>query len=294
MTCAGFELPNYTQIPNTFLDYWMPIISPYETVIVNFLCRKIFGFHKHSDKVSIAQICKGTGQARSSVVKYIKSLIARGLVLRYKSKTDKGDDDTNLFALKLIIPEEGSASDVLPVVRDTDPGVVRGADTQKKTYTKEKTTKQTATPGAAVYDCLKEEKIPQADKIRLSTYPEPDVIAAVAYAHHKDTIIKTSLVQVLYWAVKDKPPIPPDKEKLSKENKPYAMAMEAKVPKTSTATVVAGNDKVEILFPSCGYKAPVYIDYDRPNFREEFHQALFNHGLECLYRDGVNIAPKRL
>lgn len=286
MTCPGFDLPNYTQIPNTFLDYWMPIISPYETVIVNFLCRKIFGFHKHSDKCSISQICKGTGQARSSVVKYMKSLIARGLVLRYKSKTEKGDDDANLFALKLIIPEEGGTPCELPVVRDTDYGVVRDTDTQKKTYTKEKTTKQTAAPGVvAVFDCLKEIDIPLVDKERLSlSNTNEDVAHAVAYATHKETKIKTSLVQVIYWAIKAKPEIPPDRDKLMRENKPYAEAIEGKTPKGGAANVVAGNEKVEIFFTSCSHKLPVYIEYNRPNFREEFHQALFNHGLEVLYR----------
>jgi hypothetical protein len=280
MMPSDIDLPNYTQFPNVLLDHWLPILSPYEFCILSYMVRKIFGFHKRADKMSISQIAKGTGQAVRGVINHIKSLIKHGLIIRYKGKTDRGDDDTNLFTINTRKEPEGHAPDAPPVVHGVHKGVVHGVHTQKKTYTKENptTTKGAVAPAAAVFDCLKDLEIPQHDKLRIcQTYDEATVQHAVAYCRHPETKIKTSLVQVLQWACKEKPALPVDKASLALSNEQYARQVVGKLPPSKIAAVDCLSNKIEVRFVT-GSIIPIEVHYDEGNFKDKLKTALKRFG----------------
>ncbi len=267
--------PNFTMTPNIIYDYWLKILSPYEFCVLSFMCRKIFGFHKQreGDRMSLSQIAAGTGQARSSVVGHIKRLIEHGLVIRFKGKTDKGDDDTNLFTINIENEEKGSPPDGLGVVCQTDQGVVRQTDTQKKTYTKENQQQEKgAGAPVAVFSCLKDIQIPTADKEWISAnYDESTVQHGVLYATHPETKIKTSLAQVLKWACKTKPEIPIDTVAASAENKRMAEEAEA-FALPGSARIVACAKYVEIN--TSANAAAVCFAYEDKNFKTAFQEAI--------------------
>ena len=159
----SFEPNNYTAIPNLVFDYWMEKLSPPEFKILCTLCRKIFGWHKTSDAVSIRQICKVTNLARSTVIKALKSLEDHRLLV-VSRKEWQGCQYINQYSLNIekpLDPKYTDPEDFLDdpnfdptptnngggprnepgVVRETDQGVVRETDPQKKDYTKERLTK---------------------------------------------------------------------------------------------------------------------------------------------------------
>ncbi len=94
-------IPNSTQIPNLILDLVIPRISEIEGRCLLYICRRTFGFHKDSDRISFSQFTEGikdrrgvvldygAGIARSSVAKGLKHLVgAEAIRIR---KTTKGN-----------------------------------------------------------------------------------------------------------------------------------------------------------------------------------------------------------
>ena len=104
---------------------------------------------------------------------------------------------------------------------------------------------------AAVFSCLDEIKdITSTHKEWLSkTYPEQVVKDAVAFTKHPETQIKTTEVKMVTFACKEglKPPI--EKTELCAENKPYAEALEKKIPKGSIAQFQPFMIKLKFIIP---------------------------------------------
>ncbi len=90
--------PNTTPFPNFLIDFVMPIISNPTTKVMMFLVRKIYGWNKDCDYISISQIVKGTNIDRRSVVRALGDLCERKIILKIKSKDKKGKDATNLYS----------------------------------------------------------------------------------------------------------------------------------------------------------------------------------------------------
>jgi len=80
---------NYTQIPNTFFDYWMAVLSPGEFKILMCIARKTFGWRKGTDAISLSQIVKMTGLSRRGVVKSLSVLESRNLIIREKNSSEE-------------------------------------------------------------------------------------------------------------------------------------------------------------------------------------------------------------
>ena len=272
-------LPTFTMIPNIIFDYWQATLSPGEFSVLSYMCRKLYGFHKYEDKISISQLSKGTNQSRPTVIAHIKKLIGYGLINRVKGKTDKGDDDSNTFSINLE-EEEGSKESLPPVVKNFNQGVVKNLNTQKKTFTKETTTKENeAAPAAAVFSCLSGIEIPHSEKEWLcSHYDEATVSQAVAFATNPKTVIKTSLAQVIKWACKTKPNIPQSEAVLVEENKSIAKSVEDRVI-PGNAAIAAGSSKIEIYFQT-GCVVPTVIEYVNTNFKKMLAEALRRFGVK--------------
>lgn len=66
--------PNYTQIPNEILDEWMSELSGLQFKIIVAICRKTFGWHKQSDKISISQLESITGASWRRICNALKDI----------------------------------------------------------------------------------------------------------------------------------------------------------------------------------------------------------------------------
>lgn len=63
-------IPNSTQLPNIILDYVVPLIPEAEARCLIYICRRTFGFHKSSDRISFSQFMEGIKDRRGNVLDY--------------------------------------------------------------------------------------------------------------------------------------------------------------------------------------------------------------------------------
>lgn len=94
---------SFTRIPNNFFDEYLHVLSKGSVKVYLYLARRIFGFHKSSDKVSLSQICNGiktrngvildhgTGLRRNTVISGLRELEALGLIVRYRGNGTRPD-----------------------------------------------------------------------------------------------------------------------------------------------------------------------------------------------------------
>jgi hypothetical protein len=92
-------IPNSTQLPNIILDKIIPLIPESEARCLIYICRRTFGFHKESDRISFSQFIEGikdrrgvvldygTGLSRQSVASGLKNLVKSEAVIVSKNKT---------------------------------------------------------------------------------------------------------------------------------------------------------------------------------------------------------------
>jgi hypothetical protein len=85
--------PNFTQIPNYFLDELMSELSDSELKVLLYIMRRTYGFQKKGDKISISQLQKGitnsdgvqidrgTGLSNRSIINAVRSLEKIGVIL---------------------------------------------------------------------------------------------------------------------------------------------------------------------------------------------------------------------
>ena len=97
--------PNYTQIPNTVFDYWMPRLNPGAFKLLICICRKTFGWHKTSDSISKNQIMKCTGMSKNTVQSAIIELETNGLLEKIKTQNEYGHQP-NTYRLILEKPAD--------------------------------------------------------------------------------------------------------------------------------------------------------------------------------------------
>jgi hypothetical protein len=94
----GFDPPNYTQVPDQFLDEWMPQLTGAQIKVFLYVCRRTLGFKKRVDAVSLEQLSTGivkrngerldggTGLHKASVVRAARELEELGLISRVQQK----------------------------------------------------------------------------------------------------------------------------------------------------------------------------------------------------------------
>ncbi len=75
----------FTPIANEILNHLvMPGLNGSEFRLILWVVRKTYGFAKKADQISLTQFQKATGMKRSSVVKTLKTLVAKRLLLLEK------------------------------------------------------------------------------------------------------------------------------------------------------------------------------------------------------------------
>jgi phage replication O-like protein O len=80
---------NFTPVPNAFFDEIMKKISPAETLVFLALCRRIYGWHKASDRVAMSQIQAATGLARNTAKRALAKLVKSGFIVMVKNAGPK-------------------------------------------------------------------------------------------------------------------------------------------------------------------------------------------------------------
>jgi DNA-binding transcriptional regulator GbsR (MarR family) len=101
--------PNHTQIPNDYLDVFMPHLTGAEWKCLCYIARRTFGFQKRADQIAFSQfengittkdgkvLDYGTGLSRPKISESLQKLIEVGLL---ESK-DKGNSKEYLLVKKL-------------------------------------------------------------------------------------------------------------------------------------------------------------------------------------------------
>jgi hypothetical protein len=127
----GYQTPNYTQIPNVFFDHQLACLTNNEVRVLLYVYRRTFGFHKTRDAISYSQFISGITTSdgrvldegcgiknRTRLSEAIQSLIEKGMLVAYKSKTGQGDAEVTAYELRFeegVVPNRyhGSTNEVL-------------------------------------------------------------------------------------------------------------------------------------------------------------------------------------
>lgn len=140
----GVTAPNFTQIPNVFLDYWMAHLSGGEFKVLAAISRRTFGWHKTKDKISLSQIMKATGMSRRGVIKSIALLEEKKLVICTRNQSDEHGCTANTYQIlvnehpKVSQSAQASALSAPPPRELSAPPLGNSVYQQKKPLTKER------------------------------------------------------------------------------------------------------------------------------------------------------------
>jgi phage replication O-like protein O len=152
-----FPIPNFTQIPNDFLDESIPDLKEGELRVLLVLMRQTFGWHKNWDHLSLSQFAQKTGMEKKSVARTLKNLLEKGLIKKIKQGT-KGNEkcfysipvdghklDPHLHVSNEESREiEGNSNNCYQCPKDTPPSVLKTPT--KETLTKQKETAASPSP----------------------------------------------------------------------------------------------------------------------------------------------------
>ena len=137
-------IPNSTQLPNLILDLVVPRVPEAEARCLLYVCRRTFGFHKESDRISFSQFMKGirdrsgksldygTGLSRQAVSNGLRNLVkAEALFVVQNSKGNFYRINLNLDVDKVVYLVDQSRKLTKSGLRNR-PKAVYQVDTQKK------------------------------------------------------------------------------------------------------------------------------------------------------------------
>ncbi len=107
------KMKNYSAIPNHYVDRIMSYLTSDEWKVVSYACRRIFGFQKEEDHISISQFTngammydgsgfrdRGTGLSKDTVAKCLKSLSEVG-IMKMMAKNNPRANKGALWGLEL-------------------------------------------------------------------------------------------------------------------------------------------------------------------------------------------------
>lgn len=110
----GFQSPNTTPVPDEVFDELMYDLTGAELKVLLYICRRTFGWKKESDTISLKQMTqgiqrkngtwldRGTGLAKDSVTRVVKSLEERGVILRNRRSSQAKGNEATTYALNMI------------------------------------------------------------------------------------------------------------------------------------------------------------------------------------------------
>ena len=75
----------YTKVPNVFFDKVMRKLPPSEYMVLMLFVRKLYGFHKNTDMISVSQIVKLTSTSKNTIKRALSGLESKGLITVVKT-----------------------------------------------------------------------------------------------------------------------------------------------------------------------------------------------------------------
>jgi len=139
-TFGGVDTLNGTQIPDAYFDEVMAPLGPSAFTVLMYVSRRTFGFKRHSDQISLDQICHGivttevraadgtvikparhldhgTGLAKSTVVRALDRLIAAGLIRKRHNTDPHRGQLANTYGI--VFKDAAAVTPASPSLRDT-------------------------------------------------------------------------------------------------------------------------------------------------------------------------------
>lgn len=105
-------IPNTYQKPNLYVDQYMAFLTANEWKVLDYAIRRIFGFNKREDRISISQFCDGTkdkdgnhydygtGLSRGTVISILNALVEFGFLI-IVSPHDKKQNMAPKYSLQI-------------------------------------------------------------------------------------------------------------------------------------------------------------------------------------------------
>lgn len=109
---AGFEDPNYTNVPDSFFDVLLPLLTDVEIRVLLYIIRRTYGFKKAADQVSLSQITDGittregrvldggAGVSKGGAIRAIARLEARGILLVQRNRSAARGNEPTTYQLR--------------------------------------------------------------------------------------------------------------------------------------------------------------------------------------------------
>jgi hypothetical protein len=128
----GIDAPNTTPVPDVYFDVLFPQLGKAPLKVLLYLVRRIFGFKKDGDTVSLSQICRGirrrdgtvldrgTGLSRHAATAAIRELETMGVIAATRSLSANGDPAATYYDLRF--REQLSVQDLLRQGSSAEPG----------------------------------------------------------------------------------------------------------------------------------------------------------------------------
>jgi hypothetical protein len=128
----GFSSPNYTQIPDEFFDVLAPRLTEPELRVLLYVMRRIIGFKKSADDISLKQIVEGittrdgrvldlgAGVSKPTAIKGLRGLVEKGIILAHRNRSSERGDEATTYTLRfkgqppVSTPLTGGVNDVDP------------------------------------------------------------------------------------------------------------------------------------------------------------------------------------
>lgn len=235
-------------------------------------------------KISLKEVCKHLKDGYDSIRAGMLELVEAGYAMKLKTVNMQGQFDYGnwkIFDIKKKNPEWENPNMVnpslakAPLLKTEIP-----VNTKKEQQQPAKAAEKGAKAPVAVFSCLKDIKIQQHDKEWIcQNYTEDIVKAAIAYATHPETQIKTSLAQVIKWACKARPEAPIDKAQASIDNRKVAVEIIRKLPKNKYPGVIEFiANGIRAYFEGHSVRIPEVVEYSEANFKDKLKTLLIAWG----------------
>jgi len=133
---GGFEAPHYTQIPDQLFDELLPYLSGAELKALLYIMRRIFGFKKSSDPISLSQMLngitkksddgdvvldRGTGLSKPTLLGALRGLQDKGLIFTERQRSAGRGDQPTVYRLHMRGMTPGKET-LPPLVKKFDQG----------------------------------------------------------------------------------------------------------------------------------------------------------------------------
>ena len=90
----------FTTVPNIIFDKWLPQLPPPQSLVVFFLCRMTYGWHKDEAALSVQKIQAGTGLSRTAVIEACNALcVPNGPIIRVQNFLPNGAQAPNCYQI---------------------------------------------------------------------------------------------------------------------------------------------------------------------------------------------------